>query len=97
MKKILAFSGSLRAKSFNQKLVKIAAEGASEAGAEVTVISLADFAMPLFDEDLEAAEGKSDAAKKLKALFLAHDGLLIRHSAPLRMRIFFNYNLLMVS
>ena len=77
MKKILAFSGSLRAGSFNQKLVKIAAEGASEAGAEVTVISLADFAMPLFDEDLEAAEGKSDAAKRLKALFLAHDGLLI--------------------
>ncbi len=32
MKKILAFSGSLRADSFNQKLVKIAAEGAREAG-----------------------------------------------------------------
>ena len=54
MKKILAFSGSLRAGSFNQKLVKIAADGAREAGAEVTVISLADFAMPIFDEDLEA-------------------------------------------
>ncbi len=77
MKKILAFSGSLRAGSFNQKLVKIAAEGAREAGAEVTLISLADFRMPLFDEDLETAEGKPEAAKKLKALFLAHDALLI--------------------
>lgn len=77
MKKILAFSGSLRAGSFNQKLVKIAAEGAREAGAEVTVISLADFRMPLFDQDLEEAEGKPEAAKKLKALFLEHDALLI--------------------
>lgn len=77
MKKILAFSGSLRAESFNQKLVKIAAEGAREAGAEVTVISLTDFPMPLFDQDLEDAEGKPDGAKKLKALFLAHDALLI--------------------
>ena len=53
MKKILAFSGSLRAGSFNQKLVMIAAAAAEEAGAEVTVISLADFPMPLFDQDLE--------------------------------------------
>ncbi|MDE0836312.1 MAG: NAD(P)H-dependent oxidoreductase [Akkermansiaceae bacterium] len=53
MKKTRAFIGSLRTGSFNQKLVKIAADGAREAGAEVTVISLADFAMPTFDEDLE--------------------------------------------
>ena len=77
MKKILAFSGSLRAESFNQKLVKIAAEGAREAGAEVKVISLTDFPMPLFDQDLEEAEGKPEAAKRLKALFLEHDALLI--------------------
>lgn len=77
MKKILAFSGSLRAGSYNQKLVKIAAEGAREAGAEVTVISLSDYPMPLFDEDLEAASGKSDGARELKDLFTRHDALLI--------------------
>ncbi|QTN31045.1 NAD(P)H-dependent oxidoreductase [Akkermansiaceae bacterium] len=77
MKKILAFSGSLRADSYNQKLVKIAASAAKEAGAEVTVISLADFPMPLFDEDLEASEGKPESAKRLKQLFLEHDCLLI--------------------
>lgn len=77
MKKILAFSGSLRAGSFNQKLVKIAAEGAREVGAEVTVISLMDYPMPVFDQDLEAKEGKSEAAKNLKELFLQHDALLI--------------------
>jgi chromate reductase len=58
MKKILAFSGSLRNKSFNQKLLKIAAEGARETGAQVTVISLKDFPMPLYDQDLEDGSGK---------------------------------------
>lgn len=77
MKKILAFSGSLREGSFNQKLVTIAAEGAEEAGAEVTLITLRDYRMPVFDEDLETAEGKPEAAKRLKALFLSHDALLI--------------------
>lgn len=77
MKKILAFSGSLRAESFNQKLVKIAADGAREAGAEVTVISLSDFPMPIYDQDLEDASGKPEKAKELKKLFLEHDGLLI--------------------
>lgn len=77
MKKILAFSGSLRAESFNQKLVKIAAEGAREAGAQVTVISLKDFPMPLYDQDLEDASGKPEKAKELKKLFLEHDALLI--------------------
>lgn len=77
MKKILAFSGSLRAESYNQKLVKLAAEAACNAGAEVTLISLREFPLPLFDEDLEAEQGKPEAAKKLKALFLSHDTLLI--------------------
>ncbi|MEP2775073.1 MAG: NAD(P)H-dependent oxidoreductase [Luteolibacter sp.] len=77
MKKILAFSGSLRAGSFNQKLVRIAAKGAEEAGAEVTLISLADYPMPLFDQDLEDEDGKPEAAKRLKGLFLSHDALLI--------------------
>lgn len=77
MKKILAFSGSLRSGSYNQKLVKLAAEAARSAGAEVTLISLRDFPLPLFDEDLEAEQGKPQTAKELKALFLSHDALLI--------------------
>ncbi|MFD2256515.1 NADPH-dependent FMN reductase [Luteolibacter algae] len=77
MKRILAFSGSLRAGSYNQKLVKIAAEGAKEAGAEVTVISLADFPLPVFNQDFEDAEGKPEAAVRLKELFREHDALLI--------------------
>jgi chromate reductase, NAD(P)H dehydrogenase (quinone) len=47
--KILAFAGSSRRDSFNKKLVKIAAEGARLAGAEVTYVDFKDLPMPLFD------------------------------------------------
>ena len=75
--KILAFAGSTRTDSFNKKLVKIAATGAREAGAEVTTIDLRDFQMPLYDEDLEKQEGLPSNTRKLKDLMLTHQGLLI--------------------
>jgi len=78
--KILAFAGSARDGSFNKKLVKIAAAGATEAGADVTVIDLRDFSMPLYDGDLEQREGLPPNARKLKDLMMAHHGFLI--SAP---------------
>jgi NAD(P)H-dependent FMN reductase len=74
---ILAFAGSLRRESFNKKLVPIAAKGARDAGAEVTLIDLKDFPLPVFDQDLEAEQGMPDNGKKLKQLFIDHDGLLI--------------------
>ena len=75
--RILAFGGSLRRDSFNQKLAAIAAAGAREAGAEVTLIALRDYPLPVFDQDLEAADGLPAAAKKLKQLFREHQGLII--------------------
>ena len=75
--RILAFGGSLRRDSYNQKLAAIAADGSREAGAAVTVIALRDFALPIFDEDLEAASGMPEAAKRLKAIFREHNGLII--------------------
>ncbi|MBC7968141.1 MAG: NAD(P)H-dependent oxidoreductase [Fuerstia sp.] len=74
---ILAFAGSTRKESFNKKLVQIAVHGAREAGAEVTVIDLKDYPLPLFDEDLEASDGSPPHALALKKLFLAHQGILI--------------------
>ena len=67
--RILAFGGSLRRDSFNQKLAAVAAAGARAAGAEVTLIALRDYPLPVFDQDLEDANGLPDAAKKLKSLF----------------------------
>ena len=75
--KILAFAGSSRIDSFNKKLVKVAAEGAREAGAEVTFIDLRDYPMPMYDGDLESKDGLPENAKKLKKIFLEHQGLLI--------------------
>lgn len=75
--RILVFGGSLRLESYNQKLAALAAEAAHEAGAEVTLVSLRDYRLPLFDEDHEEAEGKPEAAKRLKELFVRSDGFII--------------------
>ena len=75
--KVLAFAGSTRSNSFNKKLVKLAAAGATAAGAETTFLDLRDLALPVFDEDLEARDGLPAGARKFKDLLLAHDGLLI--------------------
>src|SRR5258708_7225964 len=77
MPRILAFAASTRRESFNKKLVAIAAQGARDAGAEVTLIDLKDFPLPLFDQDLEAEHGMPENGKELKRLFIDHDGLLI--------------------
>ena len=75
--KILAFAGSTRRESFNKRLVRVAAAGARRAGAEVTVLDLADLPLPIFDQDLEAAEGLPANARKLKELMADHQGFLI--------------------
>lgn len=77
MSRILAFAGSTRKDSYNHRLVQIAAAGAREAGADVTLISLREFPMPLFDEDFESENGKPEKAKALKQLMIEHDGFLI--------------------
>ena len=52
--KVVAISGSLRQKSFNAVLAKVAAKSTLHAGAEVEVLSLANYEIPLFNEDLES-------------------------------------------
>ncbi|WP_321394832.1 NAD(P)H-dependent oxidoreductase [Emcibacter sp.] len=74
---ILAFAGSTRKSSFNKSMVRAAVDGAEDAGAEVTYIDLRDYPLPLYNGDLEAAEGLPDNALRLKKLFEGHDGLLI--------------------
>ncbi|MBI3639631.1 MAG: NAD(P)H-dependent oxidoreductase [Thaumarchaeota archaeon] len=75
--KILAFAGSTRTDSYNKKLVKISSTGATEAGADVTVIDLRDFPMPIYDGDLEQKDELPSNARKLKYLMLSHQGFLI--------------------
>lgn len=77
MARILVFAGSARRDSLNKKLAREAARFAREAGAEATFVDLDDYPIPLFHGDLEAAEGMPENARKLRALFLAHDALLV--------------------
>jgi NAD(P)H-dependent FMN reductase len=74
--KLLAFSGSTRSGSLNQKLLDLAVAEARARGAEVTEVRLREFALPLYDGDLEA-EAFPEAARELKALFRSHHGFLI--------------------
>lgn len=75
--KVLALAGSTRNDSYNRRLVRIAAAAAESAGAEVTLIDLKHYPMPVFDEDLEAASGPPETALALKAKMVESDAFLI--------------------
>ncbi len=75
--RILALAGSLRAGSYNRRVLAVAADGARAAGADVTGIDLRDFPLPVYDADLESASGLPEAALALKERFRAAEGLLV--------------------
>lgn len=74
---VLVLAGSTRAESVNKKLAKEAARIAQEMGAQVTVIDLKDFPIPLYDADLEAKSGMPKNAKKLRDLMIANQSIVI--------------------
>jgi chromate reductase len=75
--KILAFAGSARTDSYNKRLARIAGAGARQAGARVTILDLREYPMPIFDGDLETAEGLPRNAALVREMMLGHDGFLI--------------------
>lgn len=75
--RVLALAGSARAASLNKRLLAVGAAAARAQGAQLTAIDLRDYAMPLYDGDLEAANGQPQAAHELRRLCLAHDALLL--------------------
>ncbi len=75
--RILAFGGSLRAGSYNQKIAALAADGACAAGADVTLVALRDFRMPIFDQDEEDEHGMPEPAREFKRLLANHDGWIV--------------------
>lgn len=75
--RILAFSGSSRLGSLNQRLLEIAAAGARDAGAVVTSIRLSDLALPLYDPDLESEAGLPASVQCLQKEFGKHDAFLV--------------------
>ena len=74
MANIIGISGSLRQGSFNTMLLRAAVELAP-AGTAITIASIRD--IPLYDGDLEAAEGIPRPVAELKNAIATADGLLI--------------------
>jgi multimeric flavodoxin WrbA len=74
MAKLIGISGSLRKCSFNAALLRAAAELAP-AGTAVEIASIAG--IPLYDGDLESAQGIPPPVATLKDQIAAADGLLL--------------------
>ena len=75
--KILAFAASLRRSSLNKKLVTAVAGMLRELGGEVDLADFAEFDMPLYDGDKQAAEGLPPGARSLKERIEAASALVI--------------------
>lgn len=74
--KLLVISGSARKASVNGKLAKVACKLASETGVEAECIDPRDHVLPLYDADLEEADGLPEVARELKEKFVAADALI---------------------
>jgi NAD(P)H-dependent FMN reductase len=74
--KILVFAGSIRTGSHNARLAALAAKELILAEADVTRISLQDYPLPLYDNDIEV-RAMPDNALKLKRMMMAHAGIFI--------------------
>lgn len=75
--RLLFLAGSARKGSFNKKLADLGASVAEANGITATRLDLGDYPMPLYDGDLEAAEGPPENAVKLRHLFALHSGVFI--------------------
>jgi len=75
--KILVFAGSIRTGAFSGKLAAAAAKELALNDADVTLISLADYPLPIFNGDLEKESGIPENAKKLARLIAANQGVFI--------------------
>ncbi|CRX38266.1 NADPH-dependent FMN reductase [Estrella lausannensis] len=64
--RVVVFSGSLRADSWNTKLAKEAAYIASKKGATVTYFDLNQYPLPFFNEDIERTTGMPENAKTIR-------------------------------
>jgi chromate reductase, NAD(P)H dehydrogenase (quinone) len=75
--KLLFIAGSARQGALSVKLRDAARGIADAAGAETAVLDLRALALPLYDGDLEAAEGVPSGATVLRDALRQHDGLVL--------------------
>lgn len=75
--RLLFFAGSQRRASFNKRVARLGADIAEANGIPATFADLGDYPMPLYDGDLEAAQGPPENARKFKHLLGLHNGVFI--------------------
>ena len=75
--RLLFFAGSTREGSFNKKLARLGCRIAEANGIEAVFVDLKDYPMPLYNGDLEAAEGPPEKARAFKALLSEYPGVFI--------------------
>lgn len=75
--KILVIPGSLRTGSLNARLAAVAAKELALLDVDVTLISLADYPLPIYDGDLEVNAGVPANAVNLKRMIGGHHGVFI--------------------
>lgn len=75
--RLLLIAGSARRGALSVKLRDAARRTAEAAGANVDVLDLRELALPLYDGDLEAAQGVPAGAQRLRDAIGAHDALVI--------------------
>lgn len=76
MKKAITLSGSIRTGSFNAKLQARVSDALEQAGVETVRLNLADYPMPIFNQDIEA-NGMPKTVTDLAALLLTADIIFI--------------------
>ncbi|MEM1302576.1 MAG: NAD(P)H-dependent oxidoreductase [Pseudomonadota bacterium] len=73
----LALSGSTRPGSLNTMLATTMTKLAADMGADATLISLAQYPAPLFDQEFEAANGIPQPIQELYTLIAAQDAVFL--------------------
>lgn len=74
---ILAISGSTRAGSYNTALARMGAESLREFGAQVRLLNLAEFELPIYSGDIERDAGLPGRAIELRRIFKEADGFFV--------------------
>ncbi|MGC1710876.1 MAG: NAD(P)H-dependent oxidoreductase, partial [Methyloceanibacter sp.] len=75
--RLLFFAGSAREASFNKKLALLGHNIAEANGIEAVFVELKDYPMPIYNGDIEAAEGPPERARAFKALLGEYQGVFI--------------------
>lgn len=75
--RLLFLSGSTRQGSLNVKLATLAKRTAEINGLPSTYLDLSEYPLPIYDGDLESADGIPENAQRIRDIFAEHHGIFI--------------------